>query len=159
MSDLRILGVGHTGITVSDLDRSIAFYRDVLGLRVSPKGRLKGPFFESLTGVAGARIDVAFVTAGNHTLELLHFVTPERHEAPRMQPNDPRFMHVCLKVKDIGRIVAAIRRYGFEGVSAVLTVPEGPAKGMQAIYVRDPDGACLELIDEPPGVVLEELLG
>jgi catechol 2,3-dioxygenase-like lactoylglutathione lyase family enzyme len=159
MGNLRILGVGHTGITVSDLDRSIAFYREVLGQRVSPKGRLEGPFFETLTGVAGARIDVAFVSASNHMLELLHFVTPERHEAPRMRPNDPGFLHICLKVKDIEQIVAAIRRYGFEGTSAILTVPGGPAKGMRAIYVRDPDGVCLELIDEPPGVVLEDSLG
>ena len=157
MSSVRVSSVGHTGITVSDLDRSIHFYREVLGLPVSQPVRCTGEMFEKITGVAGAEIDVAFVRAPGHVIELLCYRKPEGRVRSSLRSCDPGFWHLALKVSDIERVVAAVGRAGFQPLGAVQGVSEGPLSGLKVVYVRDPDGVVLELIEEPPGVVLEEL--
>ena len=159
MSTFRVTSVGHTGITVSDIDASIAFYRDVLGFPVSEKVHIDGPIFETLTGVPSAQIDVAFVHAPGHVLELLCYRSSLRQTRSQLRPCDSGFLHVCLKVSQIDQVVQAIGAAGFKAVGPVQTVPDGPAKGLRAVYARDPDGVVLELIEEPPGIVLEQLFG
>ena len=153
---VRVLSTGHTGITVSDLDRSIRFYRDLLGCEVSAPVRAEGPFFEAVTGVPGCQIDVAFARVSGHVIELLCYRNPPS-KASTLRACDPGFMHVCLKVADLGRVVNVIRSSGFEPVGPVQKAEGGPVNGLKVVYVRDPDGVVLELIEEPAGVVLEDV--
>jgi glyoxylase I family protein len=156
MASVRVSSIGHTGITVSDLDRSIRFYRDVLGLPVSEPVRCTGEMFEKVTGVHGAEIDVSFVRAPGHVIELLCYRKPEGRVRSSLRSCDPGFWHLALKVSDIDRVVAAVGRAAFEPLSAVQRVGDGPLKGLKVVYVRDPDGVVLELLEEPPGIGLEE---
>jgi glyoxylase I family protein len=156
MTAIGVSSIGHTGITVSDLDRSIRFYRDILGLPVSEPVHCSGEFFEKVTGVPGAEIDVSFVRAPGHVIELLCYRKPAGHVRSTLRACDPGFWHLALKVSDIERVVAAVGRAGFQPLSAVQRVGEGPLKGLKVVYVRDPDGVVLELLQEPPGVGLEE---
>ncbi len=157
MAPVRVSSIGHTGITVSDLDRSTRFYREVLGLPVSEPVHCTGEMFEKITGVPGAEIDISFVRAPGHVIELLCFRKPEGRVRSTLRSCDPGFWHLALKVSDLERVVAAVGRAGFQPLSPVQGVAEGPLKGMKVLYVRDPDGVVLELIEEPPGVALEEL--
>jgi glyoxylase I family protein len=157
MSSIRVSSIGHTGITVSDLDRSIHFYRDVLGLPVSEPVHCTGEMFEKVTGVPGAQIDISFVRAPGHVIELLCYRKPDGRVRSSLRSCDPGFWHLALKVSDLERVVTAVGRAGFQPLSAVQGVQEGPLTGLKVVYVRDPDGVVLELIEEPPGVVLEEL--
>jgi catechol 2,3-dioxygenase-like lactoylglutathione lyase family enzyme len=154
---VKVRSTGHTGITVSDLDRSIRFYRDLLGCEVSKPVRAEGPFFEAVTGVAGCQIDVAFARVPGHVIELLCYASPKNQPASTLRASNPGFMHVCLKVQNIEQVVQAVRSAGFEPLGAIQTAEGGPVEGLKVVYVRDPDGVVLELIDEPPGVVLEEV--
>ena len=156
-SPVKVRATGHTGITVSDLDRSVRFYRDLLGCEVSKPIRAEGPFFETITGVAGCQIDVVFVRVPGHVIELLCFRNPPGR-ASGLRPCDPGFMHLCLKVADLDKVVALVRSSGFQAVGAIQKADGGPTAGLKVVYVRDPDGVVLELIEEPPGVVLEEVL-
>jgi catechol 2,3-dioxygenase-like lactoylglutathione lyase family enzyme len=152
---LQVRSTGHTGVTVSDLDRSIAFYRDVLGCEVSAPVRAEGAFFEAITGVPGCRIDIAFARLPGHVIELLCY----RHPAGRassLRPCDPGFVHVCLKVADLEQAVERVRGAGLTPVGPVQQAAEGPLRGLKCVYVRDPDGVVLELIEEPQGVALED---
>jgi catechol 2,3-dioxygenase-like lactoylglutathione lyase family enzyme len=153
---VRVLSTGHTGITVSDLERSIRFYRDLLGCEVSPPVRAEGPLFETITGVPGCQIDVAFARVTGHVIELLCYRNPPG-EASTLRACDPGFMHVCLKVSDLNRVVDMVRSAGFQPVGPVQRAAGGPVDGLRVVYVRDPDGVVLELIEEPPGVVLEDV--
>lgn len=148
---LPVLSVFHTGITVSDLERSVAFYRDVMGFPVGDTIRLGGALAEQVTGVPGAEIDIVFVTAPGHTIELLHFAKPDDQRRSTLRPCDPGFFHLCFMVDDIDRVVAAVRAGGFEAVGPVPTVQHGPRKGRRAIYARDPDGVVLEFMEDPKG--------
>jgi len=153
---VRVRNTGHTGITVSDLDRSIRFYRDLLGCEVSAPVRAEGPFFEAVTGVPGCRIDVAFARLPGHVIELLCYRDPPSRPST-LKACDPGFMHVCLKVDDLEQVVQQVRGAGFMALGTVQRAEGGPADGLKVVYVRDPDGVVLELIEEPPGVVLEEV--
>jgi catechol 2,3-dioxygenase-like lactoylglutathione lyase family enzyme len=140
---------GHTGITVSDLDRSIRFYRDVLGCQISRTVRAEGPNFEAITGVKDCKIDIAFARLPGHIIELLCYRQP-RGRASTLRPNDPGFTHVCLKVDDLGEVIRLVRAAGFEVMG---TMPQGRAS---PVYVRDPDGVVLELMQYSPGTQMEE---
>jgi catechol 2,3-dioxygenase-like lactoylglutathione lyase family enzyme len=153
---VKLRSTGHTGITVSDLDRSIRFYRDLLGCEVSAPVRAEGPFFETITGVPGCQIDVAFARVPGHVIELLCYRNPPGRTSG-LRACDPGFMHVCFKVADLQKVVALVRSAGFQSVGAIQTAEGGPVDGLKVVYVRDPDGVVLELIEEPQGVVLEEV--
>jgi catechol 2,3-dioxygenase-like lactoylglutathione lyase family enzyme len=147
---LPIRGVSHTGITCSDLDRSIAFYRDVLGFPVTEKRRTGGPLMEQVTGVPGAVIDIAYVDAPGHRIELLCYAAPEDRRPSTLRPCDPGFLHLSFDVEDIEGVIDAVRPHGYEPVNPVATVTEGPGKGLRGIYTRDPDGVVLEFLERPP---------
>ncbi len=153
---VRVRSTGHTGITVSDLDRSIRFYRDLLGCEVSVPVRAEGPFFEAITGVPGCQIDVAFARMPGHAIELLCYRNPPGRTST-LRACDPGFMHVCLKVAELEQVVALVRSAGFQAVGAIQRAEGGPVDGIKVVYVRDPDGVVLELVEEPPGVVLEDI--
>ncbi len=157
MADYSVLGIAHTGITVSDLARSIRFYRTVLGLETTAPFRVSGATVERITGVEGAVLDVAFVRSGNQFIELLSFVTPRTAVRSRMQLHDAGFFHLCLKVTDIEQVLVAMRSAGFQAIDAVQIIEQGPARGMKVVYARDPDGVCLELAEDAPGVIFERL--
>jgi catechol 2,3-dioxygenase-like lactoylglutathione lyase family enzyme len=149
VTGLPVRWVGHTGITVSDLDRSAAFYRDVMGFPVTDKIHLGGELAEQVTGVAGAEIDIVFVTAPGHRIELLHYVRPGHGGPSPLRACDPGCFHLCFMVDDIDRVVEAVRAAGFEPVGPIATVKDGPRPGLRAIYTRDPDGVLLEFMQEP----------
>ena len=157
MAAVSVTSVGHTGITVSNLDRAIAFYRDILGLPVSHKIHASGELFERITGVQGADLEACFVRAPGHVIELIQYSKPDERTSSTLRACDSGAVHIALKVKDIEGVVVAIRGGGFKTAGPVQVLPEGPLKGMKVVYARDPDGVVLELIEEPPGVIMEEL--
>ena len=155
MGPITALSIGHTGITVSDLDRSISFYRDVLGFEISKPVQVSGPMFESITGVPGCVIDIAFARGLGQVIELLCFRQPADRKTSQLRTCDPGFWHLCLKVRNIEQVVQAIRAKGFEPLGEIQTAEDAPAKGLRVVYARDPDGVVLELMEEPPGFSLE----
>jgi glyoxylase I family protein len=157
MRGSTVLSTGHTGITVSDLDRSIRFYRDVLGFEVSPPVQVSGPMFEKVTGVPGCIIDVAFARGAGHIVELLCYLTPADRRTSTLRACDPGFWHLCFKVRDIEQVVRAARAFGYEALSEIQTAIDSPVADLRVVYVRDPDGVVLELIEEPEGLSLESL--
>ncbi len=145
----RIAAVNHTGVTVSDLDRWITLFRDVLGLEVTEKSRHRGAFIEGVTGVPGAEIDIAYARLPGHTVELLQYVKPDARRRSDLRPCDAGFLHLALQVDDLDAVLAAIEPAGFAPVEPPQTVPAGPRKGARTVYTRDPDGVVLEFQEAP----------
>ena len=149
MNASHVTGVGHTGITVSDLDRAVGYFRDALGLEVSEPVQVGGELFEQVTGVDGCVIDIRFVDAGNHTIELLCYSSPADKTSSALRPCDNGQLHLCLDVEDIEAVIEAGRRYGFEPVNPVQVVADGPHAGTKVIYTRGPDNLTVELMQRP----------
>src|ERR1700686_2237634 len=96
----RIIAADHTGITVSNLERSLEFWRDVLGFEFSHSAHQTGEMAEQITGVKGAELKLAVVKApGGHKIELLEYLAPP----DRKQHVDPSTsLRTSLRPCDVG---------------------------------------------------------
>ncbi len=61
MPDFKILATNHTSFTVSDLDRSVAFFRDALGFEVTSKAPRDPQVVSKITGIEGTEMMIAYV--------------------------------------------------------------------------------------------------
>jgi catechol 2,3-dioxygenase-like lactoylglutathione lyase family enzyme len=153
-SSSRILAADHTGITVSNLERSLEFWRDVLGFELSHIAHQTGEMASEITGVQGAEIKLAVVKApGGHKIELLEYLAPaERKWDVHLRPCDVGFVHVALIVDDLDAILSAINASGWKAAGKPQTLRSGPNAGKQVVYVRDPDGTTIEFMQPPETV-------
>ena len=147
----RILTADHTGITVSNLERSLTFWRDVLGFELSHTAHQIGEMASEITGVQGAEIKLAVVKApGGHKIELLEYLAPPgRTGNVNLRPCDVGFVHVALIVDDLEVILSAINASGWEAAGKPQILQSGPNVGKRVVYVRDPDGTTIEFMQPP----------
>jgi catechol 2,3-dioxygenase-like lactoylglutathione lyase family enzyme len=142
-------------VTVADLDRSVAFYADVLGFEKLGESEVADAEHERLYGVFGLRLRVARLALGDERLDLLQFLAPEgRPVPPDSRGNDRWFQHIALAVSDMGAAYAHLRRHKVRHASSgPQRLPDWNPKagGIEAFYFKDPDGHFLEAIRFPEG--------
>jgi catechol 2,3-dioxygenase-like lactoylglutathione lyase family enzyme len=146
---MTLQAIHHVGLVVRDLDRSIYFYHDVLGL---PFANEPTPWFEGLqlekgVGVPGARLrQVSLWVGANSTIELIEYANrPPRSTAP-VPNNHMGAAHVCFRVDDVVAKKAELEAHGVRFYSDVNVVDDGPLAGWRWVYFSDPDGLALELV-------------
>lgn len=145
-----MIGIVHTGITVKDLDISIPFYRDVLGLRLVKQEPVKKTRGEKL-GVPGAVIKIAVFRVGetDASLELIQYLEPEAPNQYGGPVNSLGQAHIAFRVANIEDKIAHMKSRGVKFVAENYEeISDGPLKGWKWIYFKDPDGTNLELIEE-----------
>jgi catechol 2,3-dioxygenase-like lactoylglutathione lyase family enzyme len=147
--------VTSVGLTVSDLERSLAFFRDVLAFELVERAEQAGPAHEALEGVFGLRTLSARLRLGDELLELTQYLAPEGRPIPLdSRSNDRWFQHVALIVSDMDAAYAHLRRHGVRHASSgPQRLPDwNPnAGGIEAFYFKDADGHVLEVLAFPPG--------
>ncbi|MDX2175103.1 MAG: VOC family protein [Candidatus Sumerlaeia bacterium] len=143
------------GITVDDLDKSVAFYQDALGFEKTGESELVGDGIERLSGVFGVVARRARLRLGSEEIELTDFLAPEGRPVPTdSRSNDHWFQHIAIVVSDMDRAYAHLRAHNVRHASAgPQTLPDwNPnAGGISAFYFKDPDGHVLEVIHFPEG--------
>ena len=148
----RIIGADHTGFTVSNLERSLAFWRDVLGFELSHRAHQAGELAREITGVPGAEISIAVLKAPGHKIELLEYLAPpDRKHRVDLRPCDVGSVHVALTVDNLDAVLERISASGWKAAGKPQTLQSGPNAGKRVVYVRDPDGATIEFMQSPPG--------
>jgi catechol 2,3-dioxygenase-like lactoylglutathione lyase family enzyme len=149
----RIVAADHTGITVSNLEHSLAFWRDVLGFEFSHSAHQKGERPEQITGVPGAELNLAVLkTPTGHKIELLeYFAPPDRKKKFDLRPSDLGHVHVALIVDDLDAVLKKIAESGWKAVGKPQGLTEGPNAGKRVVYVFDPDGTTIEFMQMPSG--------
>jgi len=136
--------VNHVGLTVGDLDASLAFYTEVVGMTVVvPRYRSGGAWFDTLTGNHGAAIDVAMLQSGSLVLQLVQY-----HQGgdPVAFTGHARVgnVHLSIDVDDVEKKRAAIARTHDPTPIVGLPFP-----GARSFYVHDPDGVPVEFLQLP----------
>ncbi len=122
------LALDHTGVTVSDLGRSVKLWRDVLGFELTRTFELTGDFAAGLTGRPGAHTKHAILSHGRRLVELVEYVSPVETETFRPRPCDVGSVHVALTVADIDAALAALAALGCVAVcSPKYTTPRRDA--------------------------------
>ena len=146
----RIISADHTGITVSNLERSLAFWRDVLGLEFSHTAHQKGELAQEITGVEGAEIKLAVLRApGGHKIELLEYLAPADRKRADIRPCDVGSVHVALLVHDLDSVLERVAASGWKAAGKPQRLQSGPNAGKRVVYVRDPDGTTIEFMEMP----------
>ncbi len=147
-----VTGFFHGGITVSDMDRSLAFYRDGLGLETAFDRILDGPYLPVVLGLEFTHIRAVYLhIPGGGFVELLEYVGIERMSAAS-RPCDYGAGHLCLYVDDVAAMHARLVAFGFNARSAeVVDITAGPNTGARSCYMTDPDGYAVELFQKRPG--------
>jgi catechol 2,3-dioxygenase-like lactoylglutathione lyase family enzyme len=138
----------HVSVTTSDLEGSIAFYRDVIGLPLVDRGELEGQELEALVRSPGARARWAeLALGGGQILELLQYDEPaEAGVEPR--PWRPGATHIGLACDALDDVLPRLAGAGVDA-SDVVTLTEPGWEGVRCLYARDPDGVTIELLERP----------
>ncbi|WP_311172909.1 VOC family protein [Halobellus ordinarius] len=136
------LSAHHVGVTVSDLDRAVAFYRDVLGLDVRSRFSVGGEAFATGVDIDGARADFAHLDAGGVRLELVAYDSTDATDA-HSTLDEAGATHVALAVEDI--------ESWYDGLPSdveTLSPPQTTESGTTICFLRDPEGNLVEILSE-----------
>jgi glyoxylase I family protein len=146
----RIVAADHTGITVSNLEHSLVFWRDVLGFEFSHVAHQIGEMAEEITGVSGAEIKLAVLKMpGGHKLELLEYLAPADRKSLICRPCDVGSVHIALTVDNLEAVLERIVASGWKVAGKPQTLQSGPNARKRVVYVRDPDGTTIEFMEMP----------
>jgi catechol 2,3-dioxygenase-like lactoylglutathione lyase family enzyme len=148
--------LSHVGLTVGDLDASLAFWRDHVGLRELGRGVVEWEHLDRIIGLDGTQIEWAELELpGGAILELFVYWRPRAAPLPPGGMNRPGMAHICLEVDHIEQVVERLTAAGYHARSRELvTIPRGAYKDFKCIYFLDPDGVTLELSERPAGLRL-----
>jgi catechol 2,3-dioxygenase-like lactoylglutathione lyase family enzyme len=142
----------HIGIPVSNLERSIAWYSQILGLVVNKTAVSTGEAISQAVEIPDVEMNVAFLAVGDHLLlELLEYTNP-RGLPFELRNCDVGSVHVCFQVDDIRAAYNEMTKIGvkFNHPPIELGAEAGDLEGYWFAYFRDPDGVQLELFQLRP---------
>jgi catechol 2,3-dioxygenase-like lactoylglutathione lyase family enzyme len=138
----------HLGICVSDLERSLRFYRDLLGCREVGRLEMTGGAADSINGLKDCVLRAIYLERDGWRLELLAFPEPGWSGPSTPRPmNQLGLTHLSWRVSDLDEICARIESMGGGVLSE--TQVGGPGAPRRAIMAHDPDGLRLELVQGP----------
>jgi catechol 2,3-dioxygenase-like lactoylglutathione lyase family enzyme len=147
-----LLGIDHVNLVVDDLPGMVAFYRDILGLRVSKEVTIQGAWVDRVVGLEGACAEVVYLElAEGPRVELIRYVAPP---GPRPEglglSHCKGIRHIAFRVDDIDKVVRQLTMRKVRFLSDVGTVPDSQvtyAGGVRKrlVYFRDPENNILEL--------------
>lgn len=149
---MSVLRVGHLGICVTSLAASLLFYRDFLGFRPLSRTDVRGDDADRLLGLQGVDQTSVFLERDNLRLALFEFRSP-KSPAPRgpRTMNEPGLAALMLRVDSLdatlSRITDGMRAAGVTVLESTLT--DYPAYGSRLVFVTDPDGTMIELVEIP----------
>jgi catechol 2,3-dioxygenase-like lactoylglutathione lyase family enzyme len=145
-----IQGAHHTSFTVANLDQSLAFFRDLLGLEVLFVRDIDAAYFGRIVGLPGCKCKAALlrIPESNHHIELFQYLTPAG-QACSSRPCDPGSSHLSLVTDDLPALYQRLHAKGVHFVSEPVLIDSGPNCGGYGVYVRDPNGILLEFFQPP----------
>lgn len=138
----------HLGLTVTDIDRSIHFYRDLLGMElIGRRPSVSDGYVGQQTGYDDVELNVASFRvspASRQTMEVVQYMNHTGEPAPT-STNRPGNSHLCLLVDDLAAAVTDLSAEGVRFKSAPVEITAGPNRGGLVIYLFDPDDYMLEM--------------
>ena len=148
----RITKAHHTGLTVSSLEKSLAFYRDLLGFEVVFQWNPRAPYIGELLGYPEVDLHAAILSMPNSEvfLELLEYRGIAKNKVDMANGNIGN-AHIAFFVDELEPLYERLKASGVRTVSAPITPTIGPNRGGRAVYAIDPDGFRVELIQTPRG--------
>lgn len=143
--------VHHFSFTVSDLDRSVAFFVECLGFEAADEpSEISGDWLSQITGYDGVRLKLIFLRQGDVSLELIQYLHPVGARRQNTRTCDVGNAHLAIEVPDIAALRPRFEAAGGRFVSNPVAIPSGSMAGQPIAYGVDPDGIVIELIEAGP---------
>ena len=142
--------VNHTGITVRDLDRTEAMFRELFDFETFNRAPRDPAIISAVTGVSGAEVEILYMRNGPVNIELLCYSAPEGREDFRPRPCDLGSLHMAVNVDDMDAIMKKALAWPMDIVGEEVRIDAGPNNGSRIVYLRTPDeGLIIEMIQKP----------
>lgn len=146
--------IDHINIVVRDLDKMIAFYRDVLGFELTKDVTISGDWVDNVVGLKAVEARVIYLTIDQGTrIELIEYRSPTPIEPGAIsKPQAYGIRHMAFRVGDIDKAVARLREAGIHTFADVQTVPDQQVQYVGGVrkrlaYFHDPEGNLLEFCE------------
>lgn len=143
-----MLDTAHFGLVVADLERSLEFYQGILGMELLGLMDREGEDISRIVGFPDTLLKIAFLRlpqAGGVTLELIQYVHPKGRPVDTLRCNSGN-AHICFRTDDVRATYAELRAKGVQFVSEPVEVLNGINRNACSVYLRDPDGVSMEII-------------
>ena len=143
-----IKDIRHTGIVVKDIEKSLRFYRDFLGLKVFSEDKEKGSFIEKLVGIDDVELKwVKLKTPDGNLVELIEYISHPYNitSLNDSSANKTGCPHLAFTVDDIEKFYDAYKSMGYRSINPPALSLNGKVKVM---YCFDPDEVILEFVEE-----------
>lgn len=138
-------GIRHTGIVVSDFERALYFYRDLLGLKVTKRMKESGDYIEKILGLKNIKVTtIKMSTQDGNLIELLYFVPGQKKAGKRRTINEVGISHLSFTVTDINAEYKRLSKAGVKFISTPQVSPDGYAK---VAFCVDYDNVFIELVE------------
>ena len=150
--------IDHVTVVVADLERMVAFYRDVLGLRETKRVTIEGEWVAATVGLRDVHADVVYLDLeAGPRIELIRYNRPGMERPGGVdRPNAPGLRHLAFRIDGIDALVTKLSKAGVRFFSQVQQVPDSQvtyAGGVRKriVYFQDPEGNLLELCEYKAG--------
>ena len=144
---LPLARLTHIGIGVSDLERSLRFYRDLLGFTWEHALDVEGEPSDTLLRLRGTRLHAEYLSRDGVRIELLHFASPPAPPRPERPLNQHGLTHLSFRVTDLDAVLQGLRDAGEHILDE--TIIRFPEWQSAACFIVDPDGQLIELVQAP----------
>lgn len=144
--------VMHIGITVSNIENSIKFYRDILGLTLIGQALMEGKETDALFAMNNCKVKIAYLNGSDNIIappiELLEFITPETTK-DKAKLNKISVSEICFRVENIEKVYKHLINNNVECLSEPqeLDFTSYGFSKSKALYLKDHDGIILELME------------
>ena len=134
----------HTGFVVRDIESSVAFYTEVMGLELTARREISGEFIEKVVGFKDAHLKIALLNMGEgHILELVQYIVPPSAEG-HINRNDLGATHLAFFVENLDEFYDTLSQRGLQFISPPPALVEDGKVVAKVAYAQDPDGNWLE---------------
>jgi catechol 2,3-dioxygenase-like lactoylglutathione lyase family enzyme len=144
---LPLARLTHVGICVSNLERSMRFYRDLLGFSYEHQLEVEGEPTDTLLRLRGTKLHAEYLARDGVRIELLHFANPPSPLRPERPMNQYGLTHLSFRVTDMDAVLKGLRAAGERILEE--TVIRFPEWQSAACFIIDPDGQLIELVQSP----------
>ena len=135
----------HTGIVVSDMERSLKFYRNLIGLKVVKDFSEKGDYIDNILGLSGVYLRmVKLVTDDGSMIELLQYLSHPKQPPVKSEIHDLGCSHIAFSVDNLDGEYRRLCENGVKFNCHPYISPDGYAK---VTFCHDPDGTSIELVE------------
>ena len=144
---LTLENIRHFGLVVSNLEKALVFYQDLLGLSIQGKTEESGDFISKMLSFENIKVKTVKLSANDNStrLELLEFENPKVNSAKKNNLFEPGFTHISLTVKNLDELYLRLKNSNIEFNSQPTISPNGTLK---VVFCKDFEGNYLELIEE-----------